>query len=1497
MTKTKVEAAPPFFSLLSKIPRSARVMTGGDAPEKQRAHRQPPHGSAPAAGTADRALPAPRTKPRGDGHQKPAGGAALSGGDCGERGKRGDKSHRAATGSQKPRGKTAGRRKPPGAGNASEDAGKELGSARGKFPCTDSSSEVSDSTSEESNAKLTLVNDGQSSDGGTERGAEEETVECAHLVSPMDLLTSPQGFGQRSVSPGDERSFASLDSRLNFSSSLAFSDLTGELSDGLHAELARENDDLRSENEYLKNELEELRSEMLEMRDIYMEEDVYQLQELRQQLDQANKTCRILQYRLRKAERRSLRVAQTGQVDGELIRTLEHDVRVAKSVSLRLHNELEAMQKKSARLEWENEGLRERLQDLEVAKQVLQAEIEKPRESSLRRRSSLRSSASRNEKKLSPQEDSEDLKCQLHFAKEESALMCKKLTKMAVECESMREELAKYRLLYGDVDSTQAAAGTTNSAHTREAEVKVHLRLVEEEATLLSRRIVELEVENRGLRAEMSEMRERAGGGQVDEADGVDEVMEGGAENLAVPICLSVAPLGDANGVTCNGHAKSEETTQPSEDCPLSQILREGPIGGERDPLEDQEKCTETVERAEKAKIESSNPLSLKDLEALLVVRDQVMLVTSTIQFLTGTAKNGLSPISDHNFISGTPYLSKTEADSKSKTHPWLLDPMLSPLTSGLEVLQAQLWALVAKVEVLVNSSPTDHSSNSNILDSGENTTTEQVIDSESEDTTLSNSLKHSCNPDGLDLLTLQLRWFLQQWRQGERPTGENKSLFEMDGQKYLHLQMEAEIQASRNIFSSSAENNHHGKLHRQVSSVLLSDLRSVLQDLAFELQEEYRTGQHIAQQFAQSKAAWVVECTELKSLISRLEGTSGRIGAKGSPDLKMALQKDHVEKLQHLLAESYAAVMDLTRQLKVCERNWNCERQELLKHLNQARLDWDNQNKNFQSDGCKTPLKEEETNNRTTPKICQSARFSTKNWLYLSREAALMDTEDLCKTWDCPIMPPSFPNMNLKQETAQKSHTAPERTTLRIYYSPPSARRIHLSAVAVEDQDEGEEPRDRPEKNCHRPSSQHINGDSTTVYESWLGTLPLECNSTIEQGSVAAIRTSSSSGFQTHGLSSPSCLPFSLEVSANMSDDMKEMTASVLQSSLPSTPERRRGRDSASHIVGLISTGTQTNTQVQPQVNSVGLQTEGPRSMYAGKHWSPRVTSFVSGRAQPISASLERMSGPTERLPACSTSPKLNRRHSTSSPFLSTSSSSTSSNSSSSITSSTLSSSSSSSLAISSRLGTSRERGLWSISQCSSSSSAWGRSSSTRPNSVSGGGSDKPAGRKSAGIHKYGLVQEFFRNVCGRGEKPNPGGEKAPAVRRDHAGSARVKKAEGPTSRIPSVPLVRSDSVTRIVNRRFMKQGQKDEPRTGQLQAQGQCQGQSQGIKTPISKDKGLGAVTLEDGPCDCSSRTLASCFARASRTNSRHAHGHCKLRPHEYPTAAAGKRDPIPQ
>lgn len=67
---------------------------------------------------------------------------------------------------------------------------------------------------------------------------------------------------------------------------------------------------------------------MDEMRDSFFEEDACQLQEMRHELERANKNCRILQYRLRKAERKRLRYAQTGEIDGELLRSMEQDLKV-----------------------------------------------------------------------------------------------------------------------------------------------------------------------------------------------------------------------------------------------------------------------------------------------------------------------------------------------------------------------------------------------------------------------------------------------------------------------------------------------------------------------------------------------------------------------------------------------------------------------------------------------------------------------------------------------------------------------------------------------------------------------------------------------------------------------------------------------------------------------------------------------------------------------------------------------------------------------------------------------------------------------------------------------------------------------------------------------------------------------------------------------------------------------------------------------------------------
>jgi hypothetical protein len=66
-----------------------------------------------------------------------------------------------------------------------------------------------------------------------------------------------------------------------------------------------------------------------------------------------------------------------------------------------------------------------------------------------------------------------------------------------------------------------------------------------------------------------------------------------------------------------------------------------------------------------------------------------------------------------------------------------------------------------------------------------------------------------------------------------------------------------------------------------------------------------------------------------------------GEKDLQGPPDLKVALKRER-EEHQHLLADSYAAVMDLTKQLQMGERNWNREKLELIEHFSQERGQWE---------------------------------------------------------------------------------------------------------------------------------------------------------------------------------------------------------------------------------------------------------------------------------------------------------------------------------------------------------------------------------------------------------------------------------------------------------------------------------------------------------------------------------------------------------------------------
>ncbi|XP_012731110.2 uncharacterized protein si:ch211-197l9.2 [Fundulus heteroclitus] len=1112
------------------------------------------------------------------------------------------------------------------ASNASEDLSKDSGCPSGKLSSSDSSSEISDSASEgnkrdspSSDNELSWI-DGRAyrspDSGGTRQG-----TPCAKSAAEICALQP------------DAAAAAGLSS---YKTAGSFLDLMmGETTE----DLVREVEDLRSENEYLKDEVEELRCEMLEIRDMFQEEEVYQLQELRLQLEQAKKTCRILQYRLRKAERRSIRVAQTGQVDGELVRSLEHDIKVAKSVSLRLYNELEVVQKKNCQLEWENEVLREKTQQLEVAKQVLQTEVEKARESTLKKRSS-RSTASKAERRLSQQmeDDSTDLKCQLLFAKEELALMCKKLTKLVSESEAMREELGRYRSRYGDVDAAQLPEGAQSSAHAREAEVKVHLKLVEEEATLLSRRIVELEVENRGLRAEMCDLREKTGGGGGGGGD--EDVSE---DNPSLTPAIKDGEMGPS----MYPQHQREEPEEGQGDagrhllCSQSQLdkrIGEGPVCGEQDSPDNQE-------RDDKKKPNRLKEMTSKDYEFLVALRDHACILSSAIQLLPVPPRNG--HISPPSFA----LASQTDVSSNAKAQGSLIE--------ALELLQAMLLAFIEKMDTLLRGD-----------DEGKDSAKKDGLAWDFSSFLCAN-YERLKELHAEELCTTQAKQKVKQASQGEV----------MDSWRDPKLQLSLQIVWILHQWCNGRGTNPEGK---ECKDKTLSVLLGLLQDLSSKLRDD-----------GKAKSGPCEEATEL----------------------------------------SITAVF-------------------------------------HDGQGIEAP-RTCSTKEQRVQRLFSPRRSHRKNWCYLSQEAAQLDRDDPVKTWDHLIMPLSFPDLDFEQMSIERSHTAPEKTTFRIYYSPPSARRVHLA---------------------HLKQSPIADRESVDTSSPWC--TPPTSFSQLCLGS-----------------------------SANLSDDMKEMTASWRQTVHGSSPEKK-GR-LASRWVDVACSGTQTHTR--PKMVSVGQQTDETQGLIAVRNSPSKVlsSSLVTARSQHISTSLDGLAGRAERPKTSTSSPKLYRRHSSLSPSPSLSPSSSSSS--------------------------SRDRGLWNLSQQNSNGLTWTRQTSPRSGAaqnLSHVSNSKPPSRY-AGTNRCGLVTEFLRRVSGRVDKAAPpsSGQKT---------KNSLKNLERAPTRPQGAALHRNDSVTRIVNQRFIKQ------REDAARAQREEKGVSLNQRVRNSQS----TATTEDGNYECSSSsTLTFCFARPSR------------------------------
>ena len=121
-------------------------------------------------------------------------------------------------------------------------------------------------------------------------------------------------------------------------------------------------EDLQEENDELKAQVKDLEEEMEEIHDNFREDQAEEYHDLKRELEQANKNCRIIQFKLRKAERSNDElIGQKTAVEEQLkvlqnsgagnTEKLENELKLAKEVSKKLGEEVESLRKKNNSLD------------------------------------------------------------------------------------------------------------------------------------------------------------------------------------------------------------------------------------------------------------------------------------------------------------------------------------------------------------------------------------------------------------------------------------------------------------------------------------------------------------------------------------------------------------------------------------------------------------------------------------------------------------------------------------------------------------------------------------------------------------------------------------------------------------------------------------------------------------------------------------------------------------------------------------------------------------------------------------------------------------------------------------------------------------------------------------------------------------------------------------------------------------------------------------------
>lgn len=215
---------------------------------------------------------------------------------------------------------------------------------------------------------------------------------------------------------------------------------------------------LKEENAKLKKDYKALELEFQEIHDNFSDDHANEFRLIKREMDSATKNCRILQFKLKKAERtielmevekvdmqkqmRDLYDTAHMNVDKRRMKELENELNIAKEVSLKLHSEIEVL--KEERLLTLN-----KMQEMEQQQQQQQTTKGNITRGKLTPTPSFEQTTSNKDYEqvvrdlYDTMEREKDVQEQLKYAEEETKTMRKKLSTMEQENEILMMQIRK----------------------------------------------------------------------------------------------------------------------------------------------------------------------------------------------------------------------------------------------------------------------------------------------------------------------------------------------------------------------------------------------------------------------------------------------------------------------------------------------------------------------------------------------------------------------------------------------------------------------------------------------------------------------------------------------------------------------------------------------------------------------------------------------------------------------------------------------------------------------------------------------------------------------------------------------------------------------------------------------------------------------------------------------------------------------------------------------